>query len=226
MAKYYLSGKAETHKLSIYLPALLTIATILLMPVLSYSWKLQETLISKTWVTQLIIISLHIIIFILAAISLSIAKSKSLFILSLGYVLILGADLILDFGIFSQTIGNSSLFETSWFAGELLVLYSFVTFKRNREYKKSPREWILCLDTIVAKSTFWCFVVFMALYLIFLSITCIVYPKTFPNHENFIRILTTIMIITTIFIVILSRTISRKVYAIGIEEQNYKFSRK
>ena len=138
MDQHYFINQNKRHRVSFYVSLLLLMAVILAIFSFSGRWELARLETSKTMLTSSTIILFHVAIFILAAVALAVSRSKSVFYLALGYLLILGADLILDFGVFSQTLGIGSIFETFWFLGELLVLLAFINFKKTEEYKKSP----------------------------------------------------------------------------------------
>lgn len=129
--------KNKPRRFWLYVSLLFLVAIMLAIFSFSGQWKLAQFATSKMMLTKTIIVLFHITIFILAAVALVLSKSKSVGYLALGYLLILGADLILDFGVFSQALGVGSIFETVWFLGELFVVWAFINFKRTGEYKKA-----------------------------------------------------------------------------------------
>ena len=135
-----------------------------------FLWKYNQTdlsLVNKYFESY--ITSFYIINFVLAMLCLAVCKNKSLFYLSLGYMMIVGADLIMEFGFMSQYLGTGSMFDTIWFLGLLFVFYGFWNFKKNDEYKLSPALWVSKPNSIKTQSAIWSFVLCSACLSIFLA---------------------------------------------------------
>lgn len=161
-----------------YAPMVIVACLILLMFIWIYGWKFnfsETALLSKVF--KIYITSFYIINFTIASLCLATCKNRAIFYLSLGYIIIVGADLILDFDFMSQTYGIGSLFDTIWFLGTLFMLYGFLDFKKSLDYKLNPKYWISEPNSIKTQIALWCFALCASCLGVFLVANSILEPK-------------------------------------------------
>lgn len=199
--------KSRVYKIIIFSLIAIIIATV-------FFWKIDQTsLFSIIKYFEAYVMSFHLIIFILAMFCLAVCKSKGLFYLSLGYLIIVGADSIMEFGFMSQHLGTGSIFDTSWFLGLLLVLYGLVNFKKSGDYKKPLSDWALKPNSIKAQSAFWGFILCSASLCIFLITNGSFSQTNIFANELLARNIPPALIIYAIFTIAASNFFARKFYA-------------
>lgn len=166
-------------KLKNYSPIIAVICLILLMFVWLYGWKFnfaESALFSKIY--KIYITSFYVINFVIAALCLASCRNRAIYYLALGYLIIVGADLILDFGFMAQSFGIGSLLDTNvWFLGILFMFYGFLEFKKTGDYKLSPKQWISEPNSIKTQIAFWCFALSASCLGVFLTVYSMLEPK-------------------------------------------------
>lgn len=164
-------NKTSLKKFNIYAPIGIVILTIL--SVFYYVLKM------KIWHTQNSVVEFYdatgsifqISSFIAALLCLAISKNKAIFYISLGYLIAMIADIVLNFDIFSKSYGMGSIFESLWFVKEIVISYGFIIFLRTGTYKASPKDWLSELNSIRTQFAAW----ILASSLIVLFITLIAF---------------------------------------------------
>lgn len=175
----YIFPNNSKSKYKNYIGFMVITGIILLSFLGMFMWKINHAELSASKCFEIYITSFYITNFILAMLCLAICKSKSLFYLALGYLVIVGADLIMVFGFLSQNFGMGSLFDTSWVLGLLLMLYGVLSFKRSGDHKLVPRSWLFAANSIKTQSTLWSFI------LCTLSLVVFLIAEGFFNFSNF-----------------------------------------
>ncbi|CAL7959895.1 membrane hypothetical protein [Gammaproteobacteria bacterium] len=138
---YSFSGGSKS-KYKTYGMVVLIIGIILSSFLSAFAWKNNHAELSSSKCFEIYITSFYVANFTLAMLCLNICKKRSLFYLSLGYLVIVGADLIMAIGFMSQNFGTGSLFDTNRVLGLLLMLYGFLHFKKDGDYNFTPMSWL------------------------------------------------------------------------------------
>ncbi|MCK4609129.1 MAG: HAMP domain-containing histidine kinase, partial [Gammaproteobacteria bacterium] len=153
--------------------------------------------------------------FVVALLCLATAKHRGIFYLAFGYLILVTADLMMDFNVFQQGFGVSSFFETAWSLSYILFIYGLLTLKKTDAHKDLPQTWMFSLNSIRSQLAFWTFAICIVAFMAFLGF---IYLSVFSNslflsHNQVIRVLPVVLIICSIFTVIISSTFSKKLCA-------------
>lgn len=165
-------------KLKNYTPIIFVVSLMLLMFIWIYGWKFnfkEAAMFSKVY--KIYITSFYIVNFTIAALCLAACRTRSIFYLALGYIIIVGTDLIMDFGFMSQGFGIGSLLDNVWFLGILFMLYGLLDFKKTKDYKLNPKHWVSEPNSIKTQIAFWCFALCASCLGVFLLANSILEPK-------------------------------------------------
>lgn len=155
----------------------------------------------------------YLINFILAMFCLSLCKKKSLFYLSLGYMIIIGADMIMELGFLSQHLGNGSFFDTSWVLGLLFMLYGFFCIKKDNDHKQPFTDWIFEFYSIKSQSSVWGIALCNISLSIFFTAKAFFIETTFlPLPDNFMKNIFPSMVAYLIVTTAISNIFARKFY--------------
>jgi hypothetical protein len=177
-----------------------------------FMWKGSHAELSSSKYFEIYVTSFYVINFILATLCLAVCKSRGLFYLSLGYLVIIGADLVMAFGFMSQHLGTGSIFDTSWFLGLLLVLYGMLSFKKSGDYKFAPAYWLSSPNSIKTQSAVWSFVLCTVSLSVFLAADGFFNSTGFFFNSNLVRALPPSLIVYAIFTIAASNFFAKKFY--------------
>ena len=104
---------------------------------------------------------LQIVSFLAAILCLAITKKKGIFYLALSYLIITAVNMVMNFGIFTQSYGTGSFVEIFWRLGLLLRIYALATVKKEGSFALSPKEWMCRLNDLRTQNTLWVVSCFM-----------------------------------------------------------------
>lgn len=181
IATYIFSANSKPNHKN-YRAMAIIVGTLILSFLGVLAWKTNNTILSTDRYFETHVTTFYITNFTLAILSLVVCKSRSLFYLALGYLIIIGADLIMAFGFMSQKFGIGSLFDTVWFLGLIIMLHGILSFKKTGDYQLEPLAWISESNSIKTQSAVWSFILCTVSLGVFLT------ASGFFNSANFFLI--------------------------------------
>lgn len=140
---YIFSAQSTGYKTRTYAILTLVLGVIVLIMALTFGWSTADYAalslggrIFKQFLTMFYFIN-----FTLAMLCLAISKRRSLFYLSLGYLIIISADLVMKLGSAIQLYGIGTM-DTFFVLGLVFMLYGFWNFKKYNDHKVAPINWV------------------------------------------------------------------------------------
>jgi len=70
------------------------------------------------------------------------AKNRGIFYLAFSFIIIIGADLLMNLSFFAQTFGVKSIVEIGWILGVFFRIYGLYTIKKTKVYDALPESWV------------------------------------------------------------------------------------
>jgi hypothetical protein len=139
---YIFSSQVTGHKTRTYATLTLTLGVVLAFLVWIFGWNAHYAELSLGGrIFKLFVTSFYLVNFTLAILCLATSKKRSLFYLSLGYLIIMSADLIMKLAGSSQLYGIGTM-DTFFILGLIFMLYGFWNFKKSGDHKLSPLNWV------------------------------------------------------------------------------------
>ena len=147
-----LARKKTVNSFTVILPVVVITVMTAMFFVLASSFDYDSFSLDKFY--DLIELILQSACFIIVLFCLGLAKNKGVFYLSLGYLLDVVANLVMNANLFSQLYNTTSFAETLWFLDSVLLVYGLIYLKQNNGYKDDS-EWTHSYNSIKTQTAFW-----------------------------------------------------------------------
>ena len=212
---YLNNAESDSRRLFLYTPVI-----IISLACLSLFFFIFDTFNTQHWIEgsflhvsyDFVEALLQIASFATALLCLAVTRSKGLFYIALGYLIIIAVDITMNFGIFAQSYGTRSFVEKFWILGVWLRVYGLVHFKKENAFKLSPKEWICRLDEPRAQGILWTpALLITGVYMMFALIYFV--PTAATMEPQLLQTLVSIFIFFLIIIVTLSNLFGKKLYS-------------
>jgi signal transduction histidine kinase/FixJ family two-component response regulator len=201
--------KKQIKNIEIYIPIFLIFAMIFL----ALSFLTQKT--SDPFFDRLFSILESFLCyggFAITIFCLAISKNKGLLYTSLGFGIGISSDFVINYGLFSQKYGISSMLETSWIITLLFIIYGLSRFRDNKAYQENIGSWISEYNSLKAKCALFVFFFSILLLIIFTGTSYILYPdkNLFWNINS--QIFCTILVIFSVLSALSSNLLAKRMY--------------
>lgn len=165
----------------------------------AYEWTNSPSVLENIYDTLSSILELSVIV--IALFCLALAKHRSIFNLSLSYLIILPGTFLMNFHLFSGTLGAGAFMETTWSLGFALIIYSFYIFKKTSGHLESATKWLNPADSLKTQFTLRMLMLVNLALLVFLLAVYIFFPNSLTLGkqgllESFFPIFVTFSIVT------------------------------
>jgi len=198
LLKNVLSFKKFFRKVIIFLLADLVIIFL-------FSSSIHFAVNSFSWenIAQIAMLTVELVLFDVAIISLMYANNSSIFLMLSGIIILITGDFFLTYTEISQTTPLFSYGELLWFLGMLFGMFSVFSIKKHKNYV--IKDWFIDHDTLRSTLAFWGFTTSICSFLLFFLFA---YIFSILNKEVFVGLPLFVMLYS-IVVVILSLLMSR-----------------
>jgi signal transduction histidine kinase len=204
------NAKWKSRSLFHYFPVAAIICASLVLCIFLYEWVLSGRVAFTDFYTGVDGV-LEMMSFVLVLLCLATAKNKTVFYLTLSYLIIIVIDITINFGMLSTKLGISDIVvKPIWFLGLMFRLYGLVLCKKLGLYQTESKNWLHPVNSIRSQIAFWVFAVALLAVAIFLSLDYLFLPKSFLD-ENTVQVLLSVLIIYSIITVVLSYIFAKKI---------------
>lgn len=198
LLKNVLTFKTFLKKIIIFL-----IADIIIIFLFSSSVHYALNIFSWENISQIAMLTVELVLFNVAIISLMYANTLSIFLLLTGTIFLITGDFFLTYTEISQTTPLFSYGELLWLFGMLFGMFSVFSIKKYKNY--STKDWYIDHDTLRSTMAFRSFTTSICGFLLFFLFA---YIFSILNKEIFIGLPLFVMVYS-IVVVILSLLMSR-----------------
>lgn len=182
----------------LHIPFIISAVLIVAIFIGCIDWKIN--IFSLNGIYQVFDTVLESLCVALISLCLVTIRSRPLFYISLGFLIVISTDFLIRINVIEQTLTQNSLFEASWVIGLLLILFGFSKFKSN-ELKGNSEKWFCQINSIQSYIALWNFILCLILIVFFGLI--ISYLSWF-SINSLIKYIPSCMIILTVLTIILS----------------------
>ena len=154
-------------------------------------------------IAQIVMLTVELVLFDVAIISLMYANNSSIFLMLSGIIILITGDFFLTYTEISQTTPLFSYGELLWFLGMLFGIFSVFSIKKHKNY--AIKEWFIDHGTLRSTLAFWGFTASICSFLLFFLFA---YFFSILNKEVFVGLPLFVMLYS-IVVVILSLLMSK-----------------
>ena len=153
------------------------------------------SVLSFETISQVLMLSIELILFDFAILGLIYANNISAILLLSGTILLITGDFFLTYSSISQTVTVFSYGELLWLSGLLFIMFSAISIQQNAHY--SVKDWFKKSTTIRTRLAFWGFSISISSFLLFFVLA---YAFSIVNKAIFISLPLFVMIYSVIVV--------------------------